>query len=189
MRNLPVLRGSFESKNFNFDIGMAAQLSFGTASLVGATAVVFSVEDGSSMLYWIANPADPELWDVLDRWAAAKMMLVATRVDNEREVLWTREFSLPDWAEELRQDVQNAKTITPAFVADVESWVRSGYLGAFAAVDHISKSKAALDFAKIQVRIVHTATTPALARTTYLTPTDAASKQPLSLSQNGADTG
>jgi hypothetical protein len=106
----------------------------------------------------LANPADTDVWNVLDQWAAAKRMVLAAEF-GEKVLLVVRDFHLPPPMRLLRQAVQAEKRVTPAFLATMSRAVLLNELVQFVSSD-LGKHPT---LKNIQARIVRTSITGGVA--------------------------
>jgi hypothetical protein len=109
VRKLPVLRGFFNGKAFDTNPELPAHVGWGVLPMAGnAGALTFRIQKGPNVLYWLANPSDPFVWDTLDKWAAAKTMVLAAEFEDGL-VLVHRSFNLLHpvfnaWREAVKDD-------------------------------------------------------------------------------------
>ena len=115
VRKLPVLQGDFDARKFDRRC-LAQHFGYGAVVLGGMLMPAFRYQSGPDALYWLANPADVEVWRVMDRWAAAGQMVLSANFDGE-SVLLVRDFHLAPQMKAMRKAVEYAKTVTPQFVA------------------------------------------------------------------------
>ena len=119
VRGLSVLRGDFQAQYLDVVPDMDAHVGWGTVMLEDTFALTFRVQLGSDILYWLANPADVGVWQVIDAWGAAKRMLLAAHLDDGREILLCRDFAIAPEVERLRRLTKVESKYTPAFIGNV----------------------------------------------------------------------
>jgi len=107
--NLPVLTGAFSPARVKLDANQQSYLGWGSMSAPGMSLplLTFRLQLGADMLYWLANPWDPEVWSMLDAWGAAGHMAVAAEV-GDRVVFVTRDYESIPPMKELRSKAQGA---------------------------------------------------------------------------------
>jgi hypothetical protein len=90
IRKLPVLRGFFNGQRFDMDPKLPTHIGWGMAPIGHqAVALTFRIQRGPNVLYWLANPADKRVCEVLDQWAAAKKMVLAAEFESGPALLVT----------------------------------------------------------------------------------------------------
>jgi hypothetical protein len=134
VRKLPVLRGYFDATKFDLYPTLPAYVGWGSIHLGTALALTFRVQLGSNMLYWLANPADPEVWKVIDTWAAAGTMVLAAEFADAPPLIMRRDFKLSPQYGALR-DAFKGPEQTAAFAATVSTVLAKGELKQMATTD------------------------------------------------------
>ncbi|WP_431274651.1 hypothetical protein ACQ858_22075 [Variovorax ureilyticus] len=100
---LPVLEGYFQPGTMKPEPNLPISLSWGTVDLAETPLPMlsFMLQIGADVMYWLANPLDPEVWAMIDAWAAAGSMAFAANFPNS--VLFASAgFELQPDARELR---------------------------------------------------------------------------------------
>jgi len=119
VRKLPVLRGFFDDSRFDVSTPLPAHMGWGTAPIgQKAVALTFRIQRGPNVLYWLANPADKRVWEVLDKWDAANRMVLAAEFKTGPTFLVARDFKLHPKLSAMRVAVSQAERLTPEFIAD-----------------------------------------------------------------------
>ena len=118
VRKLPVLRGVFDAKRFDFTPGLPYHAGWGAAPAGEAMALTFRIQVGPNVLYWLANASDRHVWKVLDQWAAAKTMVLAAEFQDDKVFLVTRNFEMHPGFARMRELTARASELTPKFIAD-----------------------------------------------------------------------
>lgn len=136
VRKLPVLRGWFEAAGYDMNPDLPMHIGWGAVLLENsALALTFRIQRGSSILYWLANPADKRVWEVLDKWSAAGQIVVAVEFADRPALLVSRDFKLAPQISELRIAVGAADLITPKFVASASLAILKDEVRLFAISD------------------------------------------------------
>ncbi|MBB3181163.1 hypothetical protein [Variovorax sp. Sphag1AA] len=115
LRNLPVLHGTFNHELFDLNPNLPAYVGFGQSGTIDTNILTFRLQRGPNMLYWLANPADPCVWEALDLWAAAGALVLMAEFSNGETLLLSRSFELAPRTQALKSDVSRASTMTPRF--------------------------------------------------------------------------
>lgn len=95
VRKLPVLRGLFDAKQSDLDPTLPTHIGWGMAPLEHrAVALTFRIQRGPNVLYWLANPSDPHVWEALDEWVASNTMVLAAEFQDGQVLIVRRDFNL-----------------------------------------------------------------------------------------------
>jgi hypothetical protein len=93
LKTLPVLAGYFSSAKLKLDTNAPHHIGLGSLDTNGELPILaIRLQLGANMLYWLANPADPEIWATVDAWHKAGQMAVAAEFDDGRLLLVQRDF-------------------------------------------------------------------------------------------------
>jgi hypothetical protein len=123
VRKLPVLRGMFDPARIDFGRGAPMHVGWGLVQLGKSRALTFRLQIGHTTMYWLANAADQCVWQAIDRWAAAKTIVLAAEFCDGRVALVNRDFKMhPRYAAE-RAIVARADELTPAFSLEVAAMI------------------------------------------------------------------
>ena len=115
MHNFPVLRGLFDSKHFDLGPELPGNIRWGYLNL--ANALFFRLQLGPNMLFWLANPADPEVWKVLDIWAATGRIVLAAEFADEPPLIVSQDFNMSTAFRANRRFLGDSKR-TADFIAE-----------------------------------------------------------------------
>jgi len=135
IRKLPVLRGWFDSKRFDLNLNLPAHVGWGAVNLGKATTLTFRIQLGPNVLYWLANPADPHVWAVIDKWAATKRMVLAAEFPDAPPLLIGRDFELRHPAFRELRNALGDETYTKRFIADASQVIVSDDMWRIASSD------------------------------------------------------
>lgn len=64
------------------------------APLDRAVALTYRIQRGPNVLYWLANPSDPHVWEAIDKWAASNTMVLAAEFQDGQGFIVRRDFNL-----------------------------------------------------------------------------------------------
>lgn len=136
---LPVLAGTFSPAGSKFDASLPSNLGWGSLNASGMSLpmLTFRLQVGADMRYWLANPWDPEIWAMLDAWAAAGTMAVAAEIDDKVTIA-SRDYELVPSIEALRDRAQAGMkkiALIEEFMQGAGSTVISGRLAIGATTD------------------------------------------------------
>jgi len=145
IRKLPVLRGWFDSKRFDANPNLPAHVGWGSVNLGNATTLTFRIQLGPNVLYWLANPGDPHVWEVIDKWAAAKRMVLAAEFPDAPPLLIGRDFDLRHPGLQVHRKALNDATYTKRFIAEASQvivtddmrHIASSDIAAFPKLEHV----------------------------------------------------
>jgi hypothetical protein len=106
---LPVLSGLFSPAKVNLSGKQQMHLGFGSMGAPGMSMpmLTFRLQIGADMLYWLANPWDPEVWAMVDAWDATGRMAVAAEV-GDTVLFMTRDYEIIPPMRELRKQAQSS---------------------------------------------------------------------------------
>jgi len=135
VRKLPVLRGVFDSKRVDFTPGLPAHAGWGSVRLGDTVALTFRLQLVPNVLYFLANPADPEIWKVMDVWAAAGKFVMAAEVEDGRVFLVSRDYKMVPQVARLRDLVKAGESYTAAFLSDAGQAINTGDISHIATTD------------------------------------------------------
>lgn len=126
IRKLPVLRGWFDSKQFEVNPKLPAHIGWGSVNIGASMALTLRIQLGPNTLYWLANPGDPHVWAVLDKWAAAGQMVLAAEFGDAPPLIIGRDFNLrhPSYGA-LRKLVSDTSQ-TANFIVDASRVIAAG---------------------------------------------------------------
>jgi len=131
VRKLPVLSATFDASRFDRSPGLPAYAGYGSIQLGNTIALTFRIQRGPDMVYWLANPADQEVWAVVDQWAKARRMVLAADFSDGQCVLLSRDFHEAPPMRQLRRSSQP----TQQFVADVSRAIVTNEMQEIATTD------------------------------------------------------
>ncbi|SCK18432.1 hypothetical protein VAR608DRAFT_1321 [Variovorax sp. HW608] len=135
LRKLPVLHGFFNHELHDFNPSLPAYVGYGQTGTSDTNILTFRLQRGPNMLYWLANPADPCVWEALDLWAAAGALVLMAEFSNGEHILTSRSFELIPRTQALRSDVSRASTRTPRFREAVFDIIGTGNIRHVATTD------------------------------------------------------
>ena len=127
-RMLPVLTCTFDSLEDKIQLNQPTSIGCGAVLLSREVlALTFRLQFGPHMLYWLANPLDPAVWSVLDRWNASGHMVVHASPDQgDAAFLDSCDFELPEPLEGLRKQVRWHEQSKRPFLSAATSLLQSG---------------------------------------------------------------
>lgn len=141
VRKLPVLRGWFDSKQFEVNPKLPAHIGWGSVNIGASMALTLRIQLGPNTLYWLANPGDPHVWAVLDKWATAGQMVLAAEFGDAPPLIIGRDFNLrhPSFSG-LRKLVSDTSQ-TVNFIMDASRVIAAGDIKLIASSDIASYPK------------------------------------------------
>lgn len=135
-QKLPALRGWFDASSCNINASLPMNIGWGAVTLEnGAVALTFRVQVGSSIFYWLANPADKNVWKVVDQWSAAGLIVLAADFGDGPGLLVSGDFKLVPQMAAMRRAVDSAGEITPKFVAGASAAIMKDEIKLFASTN------------------------------------------------------
>lgn len=134
VQKLPVLSVDFDEALRAFASPHLVHLGWGSIESEGMPILTFRLQLGGLMVYWLANPADEEVWRVMDRWNSARTMVVAPVIGGQA-LLVSRDFRLAPQAEALRQWTKQGQKVTKLFLQSAGRLLVDGGLARMASSD------------------------------------------------------
>lgn len=101
--NLPILLASFSEHHFKMNIDAPRSMAHVTLVGDGPVPLAFQIQIGTSQLFWLADPTDPAVWDLLDHWAKAKFAMYAMDFNRRMVIAGSDYESIPPEIERLRR--------------------------------------------------------------------------------------
>lgn len=141
IRKLPVLRGWFDSKHFEVSQKLPAHVGWGSVNLGASLALTLRIQLGPNMLYWLANPGDPHVWAVLDKWAAAGQMVLAAEFGDAPPLIIGRDFNLRHPSYGALRKLVSDPSQTTNFIMDASRVIAAGDINLIASSDIASYPK------------------------------------------------
>lgn len=130
--DLPALYGDFSLAHFDLSPGALMGLGYGKLYRDGPSPLTFRFQVGTSQLYWLVDPREPEVWDMLDAWSHAKRMVCLINVNGQTGVISRDYPRIPPEIEEQRQYVNKPDA---RFAPELMAIIASGQLAACATSD------------------------------------------------------
>ena len=141
IRKLPVLRGWFDAKRFEVNASLPAHIGWGSVHLGASVALTFRIQLGPNTLYWLANPADPHVWAVMDKWASAGKMVLAAEFADAPPLIVGRDFDLRHPSFAALRKLMSGPSQTANFVMDTSRVIARGDINLIATSDITSYPK------------------------------------------------
>jgi hypothetical protein len=129
----PVLMGEFLPPRFDWTPELPVHAGWGVLELDGQRALTFRLQAGSTQLYWLANPADPDVWAMQDAWATAGQMALAADFGRGPVFVLSRTFELSPAYKATR--LPHSGQSSGPFCAAVARSLMQGELSVFAKSD------------------------------------------------------
>lgn len=141
MRSLPVLVGRFGSHPVDLNATHPRYVGWGSIDTGAMPLLTFRMQIGPTIAYWLANPSDPQTWELLDAWdAAGKMALSAHFGGSGPLLVW--EFRIAPALNALRSWTRNAgDRATADFISRAGHALLDGILSRLATSDIASVQK------------------------------------------------
>lgn len=92
VQDLPILRGVFDLEGV--DLSEQSYMGWGVLPSLSGALFTFRIQVGAHCFYMIANPADKFLWEAIDRWEKAGVIVMAAEGQDGQVVLVSRDFRL-----------------------------------------------------------------------------------------------
>lgn len=141
MGSLPVLVGHFASHPVGLDATQPRHVGWGCIGTDSIPLLTFRMQIGPTLAYWLANPADPQTWKLLDAWHAAGKMALSAHFGETRPILvWT--FRITPQLNALRRWTSQAgDRATADFISRAGRALLDGILSRLATSDIASVQK------------------------------------------------
>jgi hypothetical protein len=141
MRSLPVLVGHFGSHPVDLNATQPRYVGFGCIDTDAMPLLTFRMQIGPTVAYWLANPADPQIWKLLDAWDAAGKIALSAHFNGSGPLLvW--EFSITPALNALRVWTRHAGDhATAYFISRAGHAILDGLLPRIATSDIASVQK------------------------------------------------
>lgn len=134
VRKLPVLSVRFDEALQKSGSPHLFHLGWGAIDSERMPILTFRVQFNDLMVYWLANPADEEVWRVMDQWNTVGTIVLAP-VLGDQALLMSRDFALVPKAEALRSWTKQGAKTTQLFLQSAGTLILSGDLAAQASSD------------------------------------------------------
>ena len=126
LRKLPAISGLFGTERGQVSLGGCHFVGWDQLMLTPELpALIFRMQCGAHALCWLANPCDPAVWTLMDRWEAVRTMLVMPVLDSEVAVVGTPDFAIAPLAS-LRASVQWHEQSRRPFLTAASKLLQSG---------------------------------------------------------------
>lgn len=135
MRKAPILLGHFDDARFDSRSSLPTHIGWGSLQLGPIAAITFYLQRGPNLLYWLANPADTEVWKTLEKWSKVGRMTLAIDFQGRRTELASTDFDLQPKHESLRVEVSARKQYTDAFLMATTDVVARGTISEMVSSD------------------------------------------------------
>lgn len=134
IRKLPVLAANLHEPVPALTSSSLFHVGWGAISAGRMPLLTFRLQINDLMIYWLANPADPTIWTVLERWNNANAMVLAPSFENEALVM-SRAYTLVPEAKALRSWTGRGPHTTQLFLESAGKLILDGGLADMASSD------------------------------------------------------
>ncbi len=135
VRKLPVLTVQFDESLQLTDFPKHAHVGWGAIDSDYMPILTFRFQFRELMVYWLASPADEEVWRVMDQWNEVGRMVIAPFFDGQA-CLISRDFGLVPQAKALRSSwTKQGQKVNDLFLRSASELILSGRLAAMATSD------------------------------------------------------
>lgn len=135
VRKLPVLTVQFNESLQMSDFPKHMHVGWGAIDSDYMPILTFRFQFCDLMVYWLANPADEEVWSAMDGWNEIGRMVVAPVFDNQA-CLTSRDFGLVPQAKALRSSwATQGQKANQLFLRSASGLILSGRLAGMASSD------------------------------------------------------
>jgi len=140
IRRLPVLTADLQEALQISTLPRLFHVGWGAIDADHMPILTFRLQINDLMIYWLANPADPTIWNVMEQWSNANAMVLAPSFMSQT-LLMSRDYTLVPEARALRSWTEKGSQTTHLFLQSAGKLILDGGLAGMASSDILAIPK------------------------------------------------